>query len=334
MKKTLLAIAVAAFAASSVNAAEIYKGDDATVGFYGQLRQLVTLSDVDGGDDVRIDKSSSRWGVNVAYKIEEGLSFVGKAEVGVEGSSLRQHYVGVDSEKFGTLTVGQHLPFYDDVYGAVYNWQFDETPYQNGFADNFWQPSSIAYSVAKENFWLKASHNLSENDGDPQMTEAYVGTAFGALSLHVGGAFMTDKTSSTSLQDDEAAAGAAPVYVTTNNNKESTYGEATVEYALANGVVGFTYAYNKLEDKNNSAKDSESNSFHVGGKFKVADKTSVYAQYQYFDFDEDIDATTNVMVGAEYKFSSWALMYAEYNFKAEDGEDDANNVALGARVYW
>ena len=66
MKKTLLALAVMA-AAGSANAAEVYKTDDATVDFYGQLRQYVEFSDVDGEDDAKIDKSSSRWGLKVSY---------------------------------------------------------------------------------------------------------------------------------------------------------------------------------------------------------------------------------------------------------------------------
>ncbi|WP_456297179.1 porin [Vibrio sp. AK197] len=326
MKKTLLAMVVAATAAGSVNAAEIYKGDDATVDFYGQLRQLVTLSDVDNEDDLRIDKSSSRWGVKVGYDINEEFTAVGKAEVYVEDSGLRQHYVGFSSDTYGTLTVGQHLPFYDDVYGAIYNWQFDYTPYQNGLGDTFWQKSSIAYSLEKDNFWLKTSHNLSENDEDAQMSELFVGTSFGDVSVHVGGAYQSDKTG---LDGSDSSSAVKKV----SNDFDSTYVEATAEYALSNGVVGITYAYNKA-DANDIDATLESDSIHLGGKFKVAEKTSVYAQYQYFDFDQDIDSTTNVMVGADYRFSSWAVAFVEYNFNSQEGEEDANNVALGGRVYW
>lgn len=333
MKKTLLALAVMT-AAGSVNAAEVFKTEDATVDFYGQLREYVEFSDVDGSDDAKIDKSSSRWGVKVNYQVNDDFAVLGKAEVYVEDSGLRQHYIGFASESFGTVTVGQQLPFYDDIYGAIYPYQYDMAPYANGFNDNFWQSSAIAYQLSRDAFWVKAMYNLPENDKNPEMGEAYVGTSFGDLSVHVGGAFMTDKTSSTSLQSAEDAGSSAPTYVRTNNNLESTYAEATAEYAIGSGVIGLTYAYNKLEDKNDSANDSKSNSFHLGAKFKVADKTSVYGQYQYWDFDGNVDETQNVVLGVEYIFASWARSYVEYNFHKEDSAEDANNLALGARIYW
>ncbi|MBY7805994.1 porin [Vibrio fluvialis] len=313
MKKTLLALAVMT-AAGSVNAAEVFKTEDASVDFYGQLREYVEFSDVDGSDDAKINKSSSRWGVKVNYQVNDDFAVLGKAEVYVEDSGLRQHYIGFASESFGTVTVGQQLPFYDDIYGAIYPYQYDMAPYANGFDDNFWQSSAIAYQLSRDAFWVKAMYNLPENDTNPEMGEAYVGTSFGDLSVHVGGAFM----------DDQVGA----------NNAESTYAEATAEYAIGSGVIGFTYAYNKLEDKNNSSNDQKSNGFHLGAKFEVADKTSVYGQYQYLDFDKNVDETQNVVLGVEYIFSSWARSYVEYNFHKEDSAEDANNLALGARIYW
>lgn len=315
MKKTLLALAVMA-AAGSASAAEVYKTDDATVDFYGQLRQYVEFSDVDGDDDAKIDKSSSRWGLKVSYQATDDLAVLGKAEVYVDDAELRQHYIGFASDAYGTVTFGQHLPFYDDIYGAIYPYQYDMSPYANDFAgdDTFWQTSAMAYQLSTDSVWVKAMYNLPENDENAEMGEAYVGTAFGDLSVHAGGAFMDNQVDTL--------------------DRESTYAEATAEYAIGSGVVGLTYAYNKLEDNNDSANDSESNSFHLGAKFEVADKTSVYGQYQYWDFDENVDETQNVVLGVEYIFASWARTYAEYNFKSQEGAEDSNKLALGARVYW
>lgn len=61
MKKTLVALLVAS-AATSVNAADIYKSDDVTVDFYGQLRQHVEFTnkkDANGNSvDPKIDRKS------------------------------------------------------------------------------------------------------------------------------------------------------------------------------------------------------------------------------------------------------------------------------------
>ncbi|QXO19067.1 porin [Vibrio ostreae] len=326
MKKTLLALAVMA-AAGSANAAEVYKTDDATVDFYGQLREYVEFSDVDGDDDAKIDKSSSRWGVNLSYQAAQDLAVLGNVEMAVEGGDLRTHYIGFSNDSYGTVTFGQHNPLYDDIYGAIYAYNYDMGPYASeGFGDNFYQSSSINYQISSDAAWLKAQYNLPENDSNPEMGEAYVGTAFGDLAVHVGGAFMSDKTGA---ETDPDLSGIKNV----SNDYDATYVEATAEYYIGSGVIGLTYAYNKA-DANDQDFKVESNSFHLGAKFEVVEKTSVYGNYQYWDFDGDTDETQNIILGVDHIFAKWARVYAEYNFKSQEGKDDANKLALGARVYW
>ncbi|XAW90315.1 porin [Vibrio sp. CDRSL-10 TSBA] len=313
MKKTLLALAVMA-AAGSANAAEVYKTDDATVDFYGQLREYVEFSDVDNDDDAKIDKSSSRWGVNLSYQANDSLAVLGNVEMAVEGGDLRTHYIGFATDTYGTLTFGQHTPLYDDIYGAIYAYNYDMGPFAGDFSDNYFQSSSMKYALSSDAAWFKAQYNLPENDANPEMGEAFVGTAFGDLAVHVGGAFMGNQVGT--------------------NDQDSTYFEATAEYYIGSGVVGLTYAYNDQDDKTAANNDVESNSFHLGAKFEVVEKTSVYGNYQYWDFDGDTDETTNIVVGVDHIFAKWARVYAEYNFHSEDGAEDANKLALGARVYW
>ncbi|MFL7865395.1 porin [Vibrio cincinnatiensis] len=323
MKKTLVALLVAS-AATSVNAAEVFKADDVSVDFYGQLRQTIKFTDEDD-TDAKIDQGSSRVGVNLTYNaIEEGLDVVGKFEYGVDTDNdrdndrdndlfIRQHYIGLSTE-FGVMTFGKHSPLYDDVYGAIYAYEYDLAPYikDGGLDSNFWQTSAIKYQLDLDNSWIKAQYNLAENNSNPELFELYVGTSYDALSLHIGGASMSDKTS---------------------GDVDSTYFEATAEYALDKGVVGFTYAYNK--DKDNVAKTkSESDGFHLGAKYEVASKTSLYGGAQFINGKKEAADVTNLYLGAEYMFAKWARTYIEYNFNDTDGQDDLNKLAIGARVYW
>ncbi|TOK15332.1 porin, partial [Vibrio parahaemolyticus] len=67
MKKTLLALAVVA-SATSVNAAEVFKSEEGSVDFYGQLRP--TLLFLDSTDHTaELNTSSSRMGVNGVYVV-------------------------------------------------------------------------------------------------------------------------------------------------------------------------------------------------------------------------------------------------------------------------
>lgn len=312
MKKTLVALLVAS-AATSVNAAEVFKADDVSVDFYGQLRQSVKFTD-ESNTDAKIDQGSSRVGVNVVYNaVEEGLDVIGKVEYRVdEDWELRQHYIGMSTE-YGVMTYGKHSPLYDDVYGAIYAYEYDLAPYRGGLDNNFWQSSAIKYQLELGKSWVKAQYNLAENNENAELFELYVGSSYDALSLHIGGASMSDKTA---------------------GDIDSTYFEATAEYALTDkGVVGITYAYNKDKNKGNSTKE-ESDGFHLGAKYKVASKTSLYGGAQFINGKKEAADITNLYLGAEYMFAKWARTYVEYNFNDTDGQDDVNNLAIGARVYW
>ncbi len=319
MKKTLVALLVAS-AATSVNAADIYKSDDVTVDFYGQLRQHVEFTnkkDADGNSvDPKIDQGSSRVGVNLTYKaLEEGLDVVAKVEYRVDESwSLRQHYIGMSSE-YGVMTYGKHIPIYDDVYGAEYSYHYGLAPYSGGLdtKENFWQSSAIKYQLALDNSWVKAQYNLAENNTNAELFEIYAGTTYDSWALHIGGASMTDKVD--------------------GKNVESTYFEATAEYLLGKGTVGFTYAYNEDKNKLTDAK-VKTNGFHLGAKYEVAPKTSLYGGAQFIDGKNDAADITNLYLGAEYMFAKWARTYVEYGFNDTDNEKNVSSLAIGARVYW
>lgn len=319
MKKTLLALAVIA-AAGTAQAAEVYKSDDVSVDFYGQLRQQVVFTDAKNanGDrvDPKIDAGSSRYGVNVAYNAaDEGLTVLGNVELAAKNGDTRTHYIGMATE-YGQFTYGQQAPLYDDVaYGAIYAYAFDNAPYQGnlGTDDNFFQTSSIKYALDVDNSWLAAQYNLSENDSNAELFEVFGGTNVDQFSFVLGGATQKDKTA--------------------NQNIDTTYFVATVEYALENGVIGLTYANNK--DKNKvSDQTAKSNGYHLGAKFGVAPKTSLYGGVQLIDGNTNVNDETNIYLGAEYMFAKWARTYVEYNFNDTDNQKDENNLAIGARVYW
>lgn len=334
MKKTLLALAVMA-AAGSVNAAEVFKNEDMSVDLYGQIRENVEFSDADGKDQTQINEGSTRFGFNIAYDVNDDLAILGTVEIAADGAELRQHYVGFASDTYGTITFGKQAPLYDDIYGAIYTWYYDLAPYGKTFEDNFWQDSAMRYQFSNDDFWVKGQYNLPENNKNVEMGELYVGKSFGDLSLHIGGAFNKDQTTSTFKLDPKDGVKAGG----TVNDTQGTYGEITAEYALGEGTVGATYTYYKFEDKKDSKNDEESNGFHISAIFPVAEKTSVYGLYQYFDFDGDKDETQNFVLGAEYKFFPRAFFYTEYNFnkaeRATAAEDDTqNNVTIGTRIYW
>ena len=338
MKKTLLALVVAATAAGTVNAAEIVKSDSGTVNFYGQLRQNIVLSDADADADAAVDWSSSRAGIDASYAINDNLNLVGLVEFYVRGTfSARKHYIGFESDSFGTVTFGKNSPLSDDVYGAEYSYYYggsDGFLYNTDMAnDYFWQDNMIKYELVKDAYWVKASYNLPEKNSAPELYELFAGTSFGDLSLHAGGSVMNNYVATTKdvYTADLTTGEVTSTEETTVGNTKYTSYEVTAEYALGGSTLGATYAHIKTEV---GSAESESDAISLGAMVPVADKTTAYGGYQFLDIDAEDSDKTIIYAGVEYKFASWGRTYAEYGYNKTEGSDANNGVVVGARVYW
>ncbi|EKO3589005.1 porin [Vibrio metschnikovii] len=305
MKKTLVALLVAS-AATSVNAAEIYKSDTGSVNFYGQLRTQITF---EKDKDATLDAGSSRAGVNAKYSLYPDLDILGKVEfrisnqAGVEDTKwdVRQHYIGFASD-MGTFTFGKQIVVADDVYGAEYSYAFGgEGLYPMGAFNS----SMIKYELERDAFWLKASYSLPETDSknpNQELSELFFGTSYKNLSLHAG------------LGQWEETSGV-----------DINFYEATAEYTFGKTLVGFTYYHIDADvDKNN---------FNFAGTHQLTDTIKPYAGYEMIKpkSGNDID---NVYLGVEFKPATWFRTYAEYAYYKEQTKDSVSKFAIGARVYW
>ncbi|GAB7219829.1 porin [Vibrio comitans] len=339
MKKTLLALAVASVAATSVNAAEIYKSEDGSVDFYGQLRQ--ELKFLDGNDhDATLSSGSSRTGVKGQYSITDSVDVIGLVELGIRDNTdvnVRQHYVGFAGD-FGTIKFGKQWTTSDDVYGADYSYFFGGSALRYATLNGAQHESQIKYSIDFDNVWVKAGWGLNDSDTEQDLYELFVGGNVGDLSLHAGGGYTGEPDS----------AGA-------NIDLENTYAEFTAEYGIGDHLIGFTYYWAEIANQNGNESIDE-NGFSIAGIFQMMEKTALYGGYEYttqksnnfaFNFDED---GTLIYVGVEHKFNSWARVYGEYGYgdgttlgynnQGSDSQvaptvaDGESNFAIGARFYW
>ncbi|ASU21974.1 porin [Vibrio qinghaiensis] len=341
MKKTLLALAVLA-AASSVNAAEVFKSEEGSVDFYGQLRPTMLFLDKTD-HTAELNTSSSRVGVNGVYVVNDNLKILGEVEIGValgdnygagadssertdDTVFVRRHIFGFDMGEYGVVRIGKEGTFADDVYGADYSYFFGGSALLYGHAWN--NDSQIKYAFENDSFWLKAGYALGEKDKNEEIREVFVGKSFGDLSMHAGVLSSVNKIAVGSVA----------------HNTENLSFEVTGEYALGEHTLGVTYYYNEAEDKA-ANKTVDSHGISLAGKFAVADKTTLYAGYELVlgssneSGTVDSDASLSY-VGVEYKFSKWARVFTElgYNFEgtttADAKTDDKTNFGVGARFYW
>ncbi|MCA0937987.1 porin [Vibrio alginolyticus] len=340
MKKTLLALVVAASATASVNAAEVFKSEEGSVDFYGQLRPIVLFSDK-ADHTAQLNTSSSRMGVNGVYVVDDSLKILGEVEIGVglgdtydadsrsseradDTVYVRRHIIGFDMGDAGTLRFGKEGTFADDVYGADYSYFFGGSALLYGHEWN--NSSQIKYAFENDAFWLKAGYALGEKDSNEEIREVFVGTSFGDLAMHAG---VLSSENNMSYDADK--------------NGENLSFEVTGEYALGEHTLGATYYYN--ENDKAAGETVDSHGISLAGMFAVANKTTLYTGYELVlsesDAKDSVDGdASQFYAGVEYKFSKWARVFAEagYTFEetstANEKTDSKTDFGLGARFYW
>lgn len=355
MKKSLLALAVTAAAfTGAANAAEIYNNDGGSVDFYGQLRTEMSFKD---SDDYNADLStgSSRMGVDAKYNVAEGFDVLGLIEVGVPAKDdedgndveVRRHLIGFASD-FGTVQFGRDWTTSDDLGGTDYSYFFGGTANLYDTLNGALSESQVKYSLDLDNWWVKATYGLNDSSNHQDLFEAFVGATYGDLSFHVGGGYNRVhefETIATKLDGSKT---------TVEGDLSNTFYEATLVYNILETLqVSGTYYGSQLENTDTNDKIDQ-NALSLGAYWTFVEKTSLYAGYEYVHqkYDEGDESThgNNAFVGLEYKFSSWARVFAEAGYS--DGTtlgftnnhtdvsvgptqvDSETNFGLGARFYW
>ena len=123
MKKSLIALAVAAFASSAVSAATVYDKDGTTFAIGGRVQSVYYAGQFGyvGNNDSSI-VNSSRLNISGRSEIAPGIAAFGFAEWNTadgdntKDMNARDQYIGVDFGKFGAVSVGRS---YDALYQVI-----------------------------------------------------------------------------------------------------------------------------------------------------------------------------------------------------------------------
>ncbi len=217
MKKSFLALAVAALAATSIastaSATTVYDKDGTSMAIYGRV-QSVYYSEQQSGvsNDEGSFKSSARLGVDVRTPLTSGIAAFAKAEwEGAngdnkndeqEGFDARYLWVGLDFGQFGQVKVGK---FEEAIKYAIGPTDFFEDSACTGLAGNDDRRESVvqyqwsgygvdaflSYAFAKDNEHLDGAYFNSENvDIDYSVSGALGYTSpdvlFGPIGVRAG----------------------------------------------------------------------------------------------------------------------------------------------------
>ena len=350
MKKTLLALAIAA-TATSVNAAEIYSNDDTKVGLKGEVDIYLKQSEA---DTYKYDEDTDTESI-VKEKKEADVSTWAKIQLDAEQKLNDQFtaYASFEIEaddgnaKFDDIWVG----FKTDTWGMA----FGETGDLAESAD----------AIQKDDITNEGNY-MGSTGGHHRESKGH-GVVF--KGEFVEGLTLVADVNTTSEEDVDNTYGISADYAFNNFSIGTSYitGDAAkdIDYSLA-GVSasaefsGFYLAltYAQFEGANEfgywSLKDKDSSEYMNGNTMGIAaayqmDKVRLYTTYAIANLDELATATgtskltndidiDNLVFGVDYAFRDNILFLAEYQTATADlntaGEKNWNADTVTAGVYY
>ncbi|MEG9544651.1 porin [Mannheimia sp. HC-2023] len=348
MKKTLVALALTAFAASA-SATVVYDADGTKVDFWGSLRLIVdnqtskTDGKKDAGEDngdTKLRNAGTRFGVKVNHALNDnGFYALGALQVRLKGNQnsgfgdlyAHQAYVGLGQKEYGQLTFGKQPVIADDVGLA--------NDYAYGLLNDYVPTSStsaIRYDYnGIEGLTLSANYNFSqnqENNGKALDKAIKNGYGFGAIYEVNNWIF-------------QGAYGRTHYKTDSEDKIRANAFDAAVGYNINDAVlVGVDGGY-QIE-KTGSDKDK---SFYVGPmvKVQVTDKSSIYGNYKYAQTKYEggsKDKEHGFLVGTDYKFHKNVVAFVEGAYVKGRSYDSQGNhssaktteqaIGVGLRVNW
>ena len=359
MKKTLLALSVAALAASSAQAYNFHVDQTGTdVDFYGSLRvkweSTSNKTNYVNGDVTKehinhaVDNNGSRFGFKLKQSLGGDFYALGRAEWRMRGEAPSQHdfdhvythqlYAGFGHKQFGELTYGNMVTITDEVK-------------QTDLANTYSLSDGLLDGSARR----VTQYVYNGNYGDNKVKfGAYYG---GSSKRSIKNLDLTNKRKNAwgtglifnhaidSIQNVTVAAGFTRE-ISENANNTSYYRNA-YGLGLAYNFVHTTYGLDleRQVTKNQGDKRTK-NEVRAVVRQGLNEDWNVYAMYAYKTDKQfgDTDRTRQFMVGTEYyvynqgslkvkPFLEWQATRTKCENSTVDRSRDFKTV-IGLRAYW
>ncbi|WMR96583.1 porin [Mergibacter septicus] len=348
MKKTLVALAVAALAATSANAAVVYNQDGTKLDINGSVRVLLnknTKTRANLGND------GSRINFSAKQDLGNGLSALGYVRLKIDGDnasklSVNRLYAGLGYDGVGTLTLGKQNTTADDVAlgDYTYKWGGNSTLTTDGEKVAKFRSADFA------GFSFGADYLVGNKEkGGAGLKQGYGVSAFYTanfaddVTLKANAGYTTQKNilaKDAETKADEKVKAASDVNDIIDAAKivssKSKSWLVTTELTSGPVSVGVSYGQaklnldKKLADAVQENGDLKVKAFLIGANYNVTDAAKVYAQYNRTTANDG--KLNGYILGTGYKLHKNVETFLEVaRFKASD--DKANNlVGVGFRV--
>lgn len=354
MKKTLVALAVTAFAASA-SAVTVYENEGSKIDFDGSLRLKLdkNWTKVSGeksqAGHTGLGNDGSRFGVRAKHQIAEDFYALGRLEFRFDSNvktsdkfgdlNTKRAYVGLGSKQYGELTFGRQITIADDiaqvgfdyVYGA-----FDNNLTTAGNSVVRYDYKGIDGLQVGVNYNFGTEYNKDEDGNFTDIAKGKTKNGYGAGVVY---SFAPAEGQSATV----AAGYTRDNYVTEANGRHyKDAWAAGFKYGINQLTVGFDVAgdYTKNRPAN---KDTRHLGFRVGAKYQVTPAVSVFGNYGHGQQKVKTTSTATTtydrfMLGTDYQLHKNVVTYLEgaiTTAKVKGGDKTTNSgVAVGLRVFW
>ncbi|TNH03416.1 porin [Testudinibacter sp. TR-2022] len=363
MKKTLVALAVAAVAATSANAAVVYDQDGSKVEVGGSVR-LLLQKETDKRTDLK--NSGSRITVNASQDLGSGLSAIGQLEVRPDfDSSVKtaRLWAGFKQDGIGRLTFGKQLTTGDEVGVSDYTYNLgginkvtdsgdkvvhfrSDTFGGFGFgADYLFGSSAKATDLKDKDGNILATKNTKNNNG--YVVGAFYNNKFGDLGVKFDIGYSLDNRAVAPTVTAEAKSYKEKGFTT---GLELSYDKFSigVDYAQRktnSDAYGVTYRVVKKDDgKATQTQFGKIREIELGVKYQYLENASVYGEYIWGKATKDVDGDEDVklnawILGADYKIHKNVVTYLEggsFKYKGVESKNKTtdNKIGVGLRVFF
>lgn len=365
MKKTLLALAVAAMAAGGANATVIYQQDGTKIDVDGRLA-LEVIKAKDKRTDV-IDRGS-RLRFRAFQELSNGYEALAVAELRFSnadgfGNDIRAHrlFGGVQHKDIGSLTFGRQLVLGDHIPKANYTWEMGGNVFldAHGKALHFMSAKFNGVRVAAD-YYVGNSNKQRVDAGqgfqfglfyDGQLGDAKVrfGSGYGELTAAKPGATTTTCSPSNQVTTVAGTIACLSPTITTGKEEEFKRKFAGVGFDInyGNFTTGIDWAYAKSPKGQaantfqtfGSVKFEKVSRFDVGVKYAVTPQNSLYGGVLFGtaqNSGEEKAKNLGWKLGVDHKFNKFVVVYLEGG-KARTKQagktiEDNNRIALGTRI--
>lgn len=366
MKKTLVALAVTAFAASA-SAVTVYDAEGTKVQVDGRLDIILdqAKTEVKNKDGNKVgnrahtylrDTGGSRFGVRVNHELNDGFYALGRLEMRfketktddgrVHGSGFgevyaKRAYVGLGKKELGELTFGRQLTLADD-YGQTDDYEYGIVPSYIATDGT----GVIRYDYKGiEGLQIGANYNFAEDrDATGEVKPEKLKNAYG-----VGAVYETTLANG-HIFNAEGGYGRAAYATGVNHNHHQDGYELALGYTIGDFklVSDFGYSYEK-----DGAERTKSFFVAPGFQYQVIPASRIYGNYLYeraettLNKADDSKAKTHgFLLGVDYKLHKHVVAYVEGKYvqtKDYDASDKGYDyvskttdkaIGVGMRVFW